>query len=265
MKEDSVKQTVIKRFSAAADTYDARATVQTTVAGKLMPMIPVTPPARRILEVGCGTGLLTRFLLQCFPNADIDAIDTAPGMIDRARRHFGAEPRMNWVLADAGEFQGSAPYSLIVSNCTLHWMDPFAQGMRHVASLLDRGGRLVFSIMLNGTLGELRDSRLRVAPGKPPFGRLPTIEEVGQNLELAGCDVIDAREETEVETYPSAYDFIRSIHELGVTGGAVSRSHLPLSRIELSQLLTDYEEHWTAEGDKVYASFHAGYVTAVKR
>lgn len=264
MNEDSVRQTVPKRFSAAADTYDARATVQLEVAGKLMPMIPAGASMKRILEVGCGTGVLTRFLLQQSPGAAIDAIDTAPRMIERARRHFGAEPRMSWKVADAGSFRSAQLYSLIVSNCSLHWMDPFAEGLAHVVSLLDRGAPFVFSIMLHGTLGELRDARLRVAPAKPPLGRLPTMDEVVRVLESGGCEVTEAREETEVETYPSAYDFLRAIHELGLTGGAVSRSHLPLSRIELSQLLLDYEEHYGAADGRVYASFRAGYVAAHK-
>ena len=36
---------------------------------------------KNILEIGCGTGYLTRALIELFPSAHITAVDIAPGMI----------------------------------------------------------------------------------------------------------------------------------------------------------------------------------------
>ena len=39
---------------------------------------------RRILEIGCGTGLLTRDIQARWPDAEIIVTDLSPGMLDKA-------------------------------------------------------------------------------------------------------------------------------------------------------------------------------------
>ena len=116
--------------------------------------------------------------------------------------------------------------------------------------------------MLDGTLGELRESRLRVAPSKPPLGRLPTRAEVQRVVESAGCRITHWGEETLIEHHTSATAFLRHIHAMGLTGGLVSRSALPLNRRELERLIVDYEQHHGDGARGIKASYVVGYVAA---
>ena len=50
---------IIKRFESAAHHYDAAATMQATVAAQLVEQSIFTNPPRQILDVGCGTGLVS--------------------------------------------------------------------------------------------------------------------------------------------------------------------------------------------------------------
>ena len=251
-----------RRFSAAANTYAARATIQTAVARNLVRLIPPSESVARILEVGCGTGILTRHLLGGFPNAIIDAIDISEGMIAAASSQFRAAPTISWHAADARRFRAREPYDLIVSNCALHWIHPLADGLVNLAHQLAPGGRFAFSLMLGGTLCELHEARLRVAPDKPPMGRLPELHEVVETLEACGCSAGDSCEETLLETYVSAAEFLQAIHELGLTGGAVSRAVTPLTRGEIHRLVADYQETYRDENQRVRATFRVGYVCA---
>ncbi len=264
MNDKLVRSTVQRRFSAAAPTYDEHATVQAKAADKLVSLLPATPDPVRILEVGCGTGILTQLLLRHFPNASIDAIDISEKMIAQARRRLGHHLRASWRAADARTYRGPEPYSFIVSNCALHWMDPLADGLANLASQLDRQGHFVFSLMLNGTLYELHESRLRAAPKKPPLGRLPVLAEVIDALTRAGCSIERSAEDTQTDYHASALDFLRAIHELGLTGGAVSRSSVPLSRVELSNLMTEYESQYRTSDGRIPASYKIGYIRAVR-
>jgi malonyl-CoA O-methyltransferase len=257
-------QTIRQRFSAAATTYDTHARVQNAVAAKLVRLIPPSDSTEHILEVGCGTGALTRHLLGSFPDATIDAIDISPKMIETASRSFSAAPTIFWHVADARSFHGPHQYELITSNCALHWLDPLLEGLHNLAQRLKSGGQFTFSIMLDGTLHELRESRLRVAPEKQPEGRLPRLSEVIDSLELSGCSVLESLEETEVELYPSASSFLRAIHDMGVTGGAVSRALTPLTRGELSRLITDYDFRYRSDNGNVVATYEVGYIKATK-
>ena len=260
---DSNDRTVCRRFSAAAGTYDAHAVVQNAIATKLAFLISSTPSVGRILEVGCGTGVFTRHLLGRFPHAAIDAIDLSPTMIDFARGNFAAAPTLHWQAADARSFRGG-PYELIASNCAMHWIDPLIEGLDNLARLLKPRGELTFSIMLDGTFQELREARRRVAPEKQPMGRLPRLREVVDSLELSGCEVIESLEETETAAYETAADFLQTIHDMGLTGGAVSRAPRPLNRRELDRLLSDYDAHYRFRDGHVFATFKVGYLKAVK-
>ncbi|MDO8184887.1 methyltransferase domain-containing protein [Conexibacter sp. JD483] len=48
-----------------------------------------TPP-RAVLDLGAGTGLLSGFVLQAFPDAALTLVDGAPAMLDQARSRLAA-------------------------------------------------------------------------------------------------------------------------------------------------------------------------------
>ena len=76
--------------------------------------------------------------------------------------------------------------------------------------------------------------------------------------------MIESLEETETDAYASAADFLRSIHVMGLTGGAVSRASTPLNRREINRLISDYDAHYRFQDGKVSATFEVGYIKAVK-
>src|SRR5690606_17022422 len=77
------------RFGRAAARYDAQAGVQAQMADALLSLWGERAAPARILEFGCGTGLLTRRLRARFPDAVHVATDAASGMLEHARRTFG--------------------------------------------------------------------------------------------------------------------------------------------------------------------------------
>ena len=121
---------------------------------------------RRILELGCGTGFLTRQLLESFRQAQIDAIDISAAMIEQARREVGFNDRVHWHVCDVRDYQAPTLYDLIASSSSLQWMQPLHDLFVHLASMLRPGGRLLCSLMVEGTLGELHRLRREIAPLK---------------------------------------------------------------------------------------------------
>ncbi len=266
---------IAARFSAGADNYDKKAGVQQAVAEILDRMFPALPPperyakkdipvATRILEIGCGTGLLTLLIRRRYPELWIDAVDVSARMIAQARTRLGFDKRIRWRVADLRNVPANCPYPLIVSSSSLHWICPLEEGLTKLAACLAANGCLVFSLMVRGTFGELRTSRLRVAPHKPPAGNLPTLQQVRRGLQYAGLTVLDERKEIRRVEYPSADAFLRQLHEQGLTGGAVSAAGVPLNRSELKELARDYQAHFR-KGVGVKASYHVAYFKATKR
>ncbi|NVM22637.1 MAG: methyltransferase [Desulfobacterales bacterium] len=264
MNTEKHQRSVTARFSAASATYHEKADVQRIVAGNLSSLASVGRPVERILEIGCGTGGLTELLLEHFPAAAIDAIDVSREMIDRAQERLSSHDRVRWFVSDLRTYETTVSYPLIASSSSMHWISPVEDGLTLVADLLDAGGELLAALMLHGTLGELRTMRLGVAPHKPPLGRLPLAEEVLSGLEKAGLRVLEKRQETIRKDYVSAGAFLRTIHEQGLTGGTVSSSERPLTRVELRRLTAGYDAGYGNGGSGVFASYEVLYVRAIK-
>jgi trans-aconitate methyltransferase len=197
-----------------------------------------------------------------WPEANVHAIDFAPGMIRQAQQLDNVGGRVTWMVADAATYHGELPYDLVMSNCALHWLYPFRAGMQNLLGQLSATGRLVMTIMLDGTLSELHAARLRAAPLKPPAGRLPAFDEVLDVLRESGLTIGYASEEIHHAHLPQAEDVLRMVHELGLSGGHVSRSHTPLHRGELAALVRDYDFNFRAADGSVPVTYHVGFFVA---
>lgn len=259
---------IAARFSAAAASYHQAAMVQEQVAkslSSLFPNLPAPPDQHeRILEIGCGTGFLTELIRQRYPQSLIDAADASAGMIAQARARLKNDRRIRWQAIDLRGVPMTTQYPLILSSSALHWIDPLDEGLTRIAALLKASGQALFSLMLDGTLGELQHCRRQVAPHKLPKGRLPTLSQVRRGLEAAKLKILMERYETYHPEYPSADDFLRCIHAQGLTGGAVSSSHLPLNRQELRKLCEIYQALYTNSTAGVTATYCVAYFKVQK-
>lgn len=261
MKSTLHHNTLSTRFSAAAHTYAAAAHLQRLVAKRVLDMIPEDFSPASVLDAGCGPGGLMKQARMRWPNAKLTGVDIAPGMIRTAVASFEDDPLVDFALRDIRNFQTNTPYDAVVSSSALHWLNPFDEGLDHVVSLCRPGGLLAIGIMLDGTLRELHEARRRTAAHKSPAGRLPTLNELEESARQIPGGRIRRLEQTISEyDQPSGMDVLRSIHEMGVTGGHVSRGDTPpLTRGELRSLAAWYDaNHATPDGVRV--TFVTGYL-----
>ena len=95
-------------------------------------------PGESILDLGCGTGHLTKAIAES--GAHVVGLDSSPSMIEVAR---AAYPELEFILADATNFSLSATFDAVFSNATLHWVIEAEKAIRCIATSLKTGGRLV--------------------------------------------------------------------------------------------------------------------------
>jgi trans-aconitate 2-methyltransferase len=86
----------------------------------LLARVPAVTP-RRVVDLGCGHGRLTRLLAERWPDAEVTGIDDSPAMLDRARADDPAG-WVRWRLADIGALDLEASPDVVVSNAALHWI-----------------------------------------------------------------------------------------------------------------------------------------------
>ena len=72
----------------------------------------------RVLELGCGSGLVTRHL--CAAGADVTAVDRAPAMLAAAQRRA---PQATFVTADLGSLTLDSQFDHVVLAFVLHELD----------------------------------------------------------------------------------------------------------------------------------------------
>ena len=95
-------------------------------------------PDETILDLGCGTGHLTKTIAGS--GARVVGLDSSPAMIEVARATY---PVLEFLLADAANFSLPATFDAVFSNATLHWVVEAEQAIRCIAASLKNRGRFV--------------------------------------------------------------------------------------------------------------------------
>ncbi len=254
---EAVTSNVAARFSAAAASYEKSVTVLDEVARDLLECLPSEFSPRRLLEPGCGTGVLTRRLAERFPEAAIDAFDLSSQMVKTAQQVSGGVPNVSWHTADFNE-AWPGPYSGVISSASLHWARSRAAVFAALDAGLASGGLFHSALMLNGTLAEVHAARAATVAGKPSYATLPEFSDITQELEHTGWACQSAEERHYSVVHANAREALRNLHDQGVTGGQFSRGPAPLMRTELQALMAYYDQHFAVPGG-VSATYKVGF------
>ncbi|HVH63073.1 MAG TPA: class I SAM-dependent methyltransferase, partial [Candidatus Dormibacteraeota bacterium] len=114
----------VERFSRWAPTYD-RHYLQRIVFEPVQKTVlefaasEMQEPAR-ILDVGCGTGRLLKATAEQFPNATLEGVDAAEGMVEQARSTNSSDRiKFQQATAERLPFPG-AQFDLVFSTMTFH-------------------------------------------------------------------------------------------------------------------------------------------------
>ncbi len=142
----SEKGQIVQAFSGAATTYEQAAVAQKVIAARLADKVMELslPSAPRVLEIGCGTGFLSRLLLERIEGGTWTLSDISPAMIERCQENI-TDSRVRWHVMD-GEDPDLPPQSfdLIVSSLAVQWFSDLPAALKRLRALLSPQGHLLF-------------------------------------------------------------------------------------------------------------------------
>ncbi len=116
---------------------------------------------RRVIDVGCGSGNLTALLVERWPDARVEGIDSSQEMIRAAAAVSGASFR----VADAAAWQPDPDVDVVVSNAALQWVPHHLDVLRRWAAALPSGAWLAWQVPGNfDSPSHLLMSRLAGSP-----------------------------------------------------------------------------------------------------
>ncbi len=124
-----------------AASYDALAAPMTGRGLELVDGLELRGD-ERVLDAGCGTGIVTARLLERLPDGQVVALDGSRAMLDAAAERFGDDPRVTLVQADLGGPLPVEPVDVIVSTSTFHWVLDHDALFAGLFGALRPGGRL---------------------------------------------------------------------------------------------------------------------------
>lgn len=206
-------------------------------------------PGERILDLGCGDGVLTRRLVDL--GCDVAAIDSSAAQIEAARA-LGLDAH----VMDGGALPFRAEFDAVFSNAVLHWIKRADPMIASVHRSLKAGGRFVAECGGDGCVQKVRTALVEALDRRGIDGEarvpwyFPTPGDYATRLERAGFrvdtialiprptplpgDVIDW-----LETFAQA--FLQ-----GLTGGARTE-YLHEVRAVLEPQLRDSGGVWVAD------------------
>lgn len=104
-------------------------------------------PAMRVVDLGCGTGELTRLLHQTLKADATLGLDASAAMLARSQAFAGDGLRFE--QRDIDEFTAAGEFDLIFSNAALHWLQNHDALLARLTRALKPGGQLAVQMPAN--------------------------------------------------------------------------------------------------------------------
>ena len=238
-----------RSFGRAADRYDETAVLQHEIGRRMLERLDTMRiEPRRILDVGCGTGVGSEALLRRYPKAEVIALDFAMPMLAHARRRGRWLRRPRCVCGDLDQLPLAAQsIDLVFANAALQWSVDPPQAFAGIARVLRPGGLLLFSSFGPDTLKELRAAWSAV-DGRQHVHDFVDMHDYGDMLMHAGLadPVLDVERMT--LTYADAMQLMREIKVIGAGNASVSRARGLLGRRRLAEVCAAYEQFRDRDG-----------------
>lgn len=213
-----IDRKIREAFSDAAAQYDVLTGMHKEIGRELIKKITFSENSggqMRILDIGMGTGRLTKRLARYFPDAEVTGMDFAPGMIDAAKKeHEG----FHIVQADARRlpFKNTA-FDAVVSNLAFQWVGNLTEVFARVLQVLKPEGQFCATMFAAGTFEELFCS-LESSGRNIQLRRLASRNAVETALQESGFCSISLKQERITTHFADMKALLQWARDIGANG-----------------------------------------------
>ncbi|MBI9065381.1 MAG: malonyl-ACP O-methyltransferase BioC [Marinilabiliaceae bacterium] len=234
------KSLVKRRFHCASKTYDVHATVQKEMAEALVQMAAwhMAPYQERMLELGCGTGLLTQEILKRFSAEKLLTNDLVEEMAGKVEPIVLASDVAShqFIGGDAEQLVFPEPQQVIWSGATIQWIEELKPFFAKLSDLLMDEGYVVLS-----SFGPDNYSEIKTITGKGIDYKTmqQVIESASDEFQL-----VASKEWHRQLWLESPMDVLKHMRYTGVNGVAASQ----WTKGDMAQFQEDYQQFAQLEG-----------------
>ncbi|MDD3150624.1 MAG: malonyl-ACP O-methyltransferase BioC [Candidatus Gastranaerophilales bacterium] len=222
------KELVKKRFKKSLSTYDENAFVQEKMASNLLWHLNNSCGKNfsKILEIGCGTGILTNkvkssLLFELLYTNDIVESDISK--------------ELNFICGDAEIIDFPMNLDLIISNATFQWMEDFPKFIKKCLNSLAPSGILAFTTFGINNFKEISD----ITKTKLDYLEISQMNEIFNNL----FSILLSKEEEILLNFSTPKDVLKYIQK---TGTNALRS-TNWTKTDFKNFCTNYQKNFSTE------------------
>ena len=110
----------------------------------LLALVDVRPNLK-VIDLGCGSGELTRQLAEKLPGSHVTGLDSSPQMLEKAASHASS----NLVFQQGEQSTLTGDWDLIFSNAALQWSENHAELVPYLFDKLVPGGQITVQVPSN--------------------------------------------------------------------------------------------------------------------
>ena len=256
---DAVKKNIENRFGNASSSYNKYADVQKESAlrlGKaLAPWLGILPRGP-ILEIGCGTGFLTRHLVNLLPKRQFEITDLSEKMLQQCKKEIGDVDHITYNQLDAEKETPERQYAMVAHNFVAQWFKDPPYTLEKYLDIIEPGGLLLGAFPGENSFPQWK--RMCKKLSLPFTGNiLPNAEEMAVKLSLGPCKV-DFHEDMITQSFDHALQFFKMLQTIGAHTKFNPDS---LTTAELKKLI----RYWDAESPHaIHVDWHIIFL-AVKK
>lgn len=186
--------------------------------------------------------------------------DTAKGFLANAKLPDDKNINVEKIQLDEASIPFKDSFADLIYSClSLHWVNDIPSTFRNVLRVLKNDGAFVGSMFGGDTLYELRSS-LQLAELERRGGLSPHVSpmvqavDVANLLQSAGFNLITVDSDELVVAYPSMFELMQDIQNMGEGNVNVS-SERHLSRKVIAAAASIYKEMYGNEDGSIHATF----------
>ena len=185
-----------------ADTYDKVADPQEQWAREILERARFTP-GETVLDAGCGSGRVTKLLLD--RGVDVVAVDADPAMVAKAREAL--PPHVRVEQQDLLDLTLDEPVDAVFSCAVFHWITDHERLFERLRAALKPGGRLIAQCGGHGNIAKI----VAAVPDRPSPWLYATPEDTERRLRDAGFTRARAWLEPKPTTVADPQTYIQAV------------------------------------------------------